>query len=105
MAADAAAPDGAAPDGAAGDAPTADRPAAPGLAADHADLESLSFEELLELLERLTAAMSSTQVGIEEAADLYERAGRVHRAAAERLERVQRRIDALKRSEPPADPD
>ena len=95
MAADAAGPDGAAADGSAVD----------GFAAGDADLDSLSFEELLDLLERLTAAMSSAQVGIEEAADLYERAGRVHRAAAERLERVQRRIDALKRSEPAAGPD
>jgi exonuclease VII small subunit len=40
--------------------------------------------------------MASGAIGIEEAAALYEEAGALHAAAAERLERVQRRIDELR---------
>ncbi|HZT65343.1 MAG TPA: exodeoxyribonuclease VII small subunit [Acidimicrobiales bacterium] len=60
------------------------------------DLGSLTFEQLLEELESLTAQMATGDVGIEEAADLYERAGQVYRAAADRLEAVQARIDRLR---------
>lgn len=59
------------------------------------ELEELSFEELMELLEDLTRRMADGEVGIEEAAELYERAGAVHRAASERLARVQARLAGL----------
>lgn len=59
------------------------------------DLDSLTYENLVGLLEDLTERLSSGGVGIEEAADLYESAKRVHAAAAERLERVRTRIEAL----------
>ena len=59
------------------------------------DLEAMSFEQLLAALEALTARMAAGEIGIEEATDLYERAGRLHAAAGERLARVQARIDAL----------
>lgn len=59
------------------------------------ELESMSFEELLGALEVLTARMAGGEIGIEEATDLYERAGRLHAAASERLARVQARVDAL----------
>jgi exodeoxyribonuclease VII small subunit len=59
------------------------------------DLEQLSFEELVELLESLARQMASGEVGIELAADLYEQAGEVHREATERLARVQARLEAL----------
>jgi exodeoxyribonuclease VII small subunit len=64
-----------------------------------ADLETMTFEQLLDTLEQLTRQMASGAIGIEEAAALYERAGVLHAAATERLERVQRRIDDLR---PPA---
>ncbi len=59
------------------------------------DLGALSFEQLVERLEALTAELADTGLGIERAADLYERAQRLHAAAAARLEAVVRRIDGL----------
>jgi exodeoxyribonuclease VII small subunit len=59
------------------------------------DPEQLSFEELVAALEALTDRLASGQIGIEEAADLYERAERLHALASQRLARVQARIDAL----------
>lgn len=53
------------------------------------------YEQLVAALERLTAQMASDSIGIEEAADLYEKAGRLYTLAAERLARVQERIDQL----------
>ena len=53
------------------------------------------YEQLVAALEDLTARMASESIGIEEAADLYERAGRLHALAAERLAKVQERIDRL----------
>lgn len=64
--------------------------------ADGADLAALTFEQLLERLEELTGRMASGEVGIEEAADLYEEAGRVHAAARDRLAAVQKRIERLR---------
>lgn len=58
-------------------------------------LAQLRFEELVGALEDLTRRMSSGEVGIEEATELYERAGIVQRAAAERLERVRERIEKV----------
>lgn len=65
-------------------------------------LEALSFEQLVELLEDLTRRMASGEVGIEEAAELYGQAGAVHRAASERLARVQARLEGLSQ---PSGPD
>jgi exodeoxyribonuclease VII small subunit len=59
------------------------------------DLEQLSFEELVSALELLTDRLASGQIGIEEAADLYERAELLHGLASQRLARVQARIEAL----------
>lgn len=59
------------------------------------DVASMSYEQLVDALEQLTRRMADGQIGIEEAVELYERAGRLHAAASERLERVQRRIEAL----------
>jgi exodeoxyribonuclease VII small subunit len=55
-----------------------------------------TYEQLVAQLEALTARMASGDIGIEEAADLYEEAGRLHAAAAERLARVQERIEKLR---------
>lgn len=59
------------------------------------DLGSLRYEELVALLEDLTRQMASGDVGIEEAARLYEQAGSVHRAATERLASVTARLAAI----------
>lgn len=69
--------------------------------AEVTDLESMTFEQLLDALDDLTRRMASGGIGIEEAADLYERAGALHAAATERLERVQRRVEELR---PPGAP-
>ena len=60
-----------------------------------ADLDALSFEELVDRLEEITAQLADGGIGIERAADLYERAQRLHATAAARLEAVARRIDLL----------
>lgn len=59
------------------------------------DPEQLTFEELVAALELLTDRLASGQIGIEEAADLYERAELLHGLASQRLARVQTRIEAL----------
>ncbi len=62
--------------------------------ADHAGHEAMTFEDLVTTLEGLTDRMASGQIGIEEAADLYEQAELLHQLAVERLARVQARIEA-----------
>jgi exodeoxyribonuclease VII small subunit len=62
---------------------------------DAIDPEHLSFEELVSALEALTDRLASGHIGIEEAADLYERAERLHGLASQRLARVQARIESL----------
>lgn len=57
--------------------------------------EDLTFEQLVAALEALTERMAAGDIGIEEAADLYERAQHLHALAAERLARVQERIERL----------
>jgi len=59
------------------------------------DLAALSFEELVDRLEALASELADGGLGIERAADFYERAQRLHAAAAARLEAVVRRIDGL----------
>ncbi len=59
------------------------------------DLDGLSFEELVDRLEALTAQLADGGIGIERAADLYERAQLLHAAATARLDAVARRIDDL----------
>ena len=59
-----------------------------------------TFEELVAELEAVARSMDAPDLGIEQAADLYERAGALHRAAAERLARVQGRLEALRRDAP-----
>jgi exodeoxyribonuclease VII small subunit len=68
--------------------------------------DELTYEQLVASLEELTGRMASGAIGIEEAAELYELAGRLHTAAAARLDAVQRRIDGLRAdpSGPGADP-
>ena len=65
------------------------------------DLDAFSFEELVERLEALTAELADGGLGIERAAEAYERAQRLHAAAAARLEAVVCRIDGLGPAGPP----
>lgn len=62
---------------------------------DGAGDASLTYEQLVEALEDLTGRMADGAIGIEEAVELYERAGRLHALATERLSRVQARIEGL----------
>ncbi len=71
---------------------------------DHQPGPEDSFEELVEELERTVAAMAAGNLGIEEVTELYERAGRLHAAASERLAAVQARIDKLTSPPPPDAP-
>ena len=59
------------------------------------DGSDLTYEELVEALEELTRRMADGAIGIEEVVELYERAGRLHALATERLARVQERIADL----------
>ena len=54
-----------------------------------------SFEEVVSELEDVVRRMSGADIGIEEAADLYEKARSLHDAAAARLEAVEVRIAEL----------
>lgn len=56
---------------------------------------SRSFEDVVTELEDVVRRMSATDLGIEEAADLYEKARSLHDAAAARLEAVEARIAEL----------
>jgi exodeoxyribonuclease VII small subunit len=71
---------------------------------ERATWDQLTFEELVMALEELTDRMASGDIGIEEVADLYEKAEVLHALAAERLERVQARIDALAAKDAAKDP-
>lgn len=59
------------------------------------DLDALTFESLVDRLEALTGQLADGAIGIERAADLYERAQVLHAAAAARLAAVTRRIEGL----------
>ena len=75
-----------------------DSPTGPASAPDEG---SMTYEQIVDALEQLTQRMADGDVGIEEAVELYERAGRLHALAAERLARVQQRIERLAVEEGP----
>ena len=54
-----------------------------------------TFEELMAELEEVTGRLAAGDIGIEAAADLYERAEKLHARAAERLEQVRARVERL----------
>ena len=54
-----------------------------------------TFEELMAELEDVTTRLAAGDIGIEAAADLYERAERLHARATERLEQVRARVERL----------
>jgi exodeoxyribonuclease VII small subunit len=59
-----------------------------------------TFEELMTELETVTERLAAGDLGIEAAADLYERAEQLHALATARLAQVQARVEAL--TAPPA---
>jgi exodeoxyribonuclease VII small subunit len=66
--------------------------------------DSRTFEELMTELETLTERLAAGDLGIEAAAELYERAERLHDLAAQRLAQVQARVEALTARPAPARP-
>ncbi len=56
-----------------------------------------TFEQLMAELEGITAKLAAGDLGIEAAADLYERAERLHALATERLNQVRARVEGLAR--------
>jgi exodeoxyribonuclease VII small subunit len=59
------------------------------------DEAAMTFEQLVEELEATVARMAGGNLGIEEVTDLYERAGRLHAQATERLAAISERIERL----------
>jgi exodeoxyribonuclease VII small subunit len=57
--------------------------------------QDLTYEQIVEKLEAVTAELASGTAGIEAAADLFEQAKQLHAAASERLEQVRKRLEAL----------
>lgn len=57
--------------------------------------EATTFEELVGELEQLTARLAAGDLGIEAAAELYERAERLHAQASARLDQVRARVEKL----------
>lgn len=54
-----------------------------------------TFEELMSELEEVTGRLAAGDLGIEAAADLYERAERLHAAATLKLAQVRQRVEKL----------
>ena len=57
--------------------------------------DKLTYEQIVEQLEAVTARLASGTAGIEAAADLFEQAQKLHAAASARLDQVRQRLDAL----------
>jgi exodeoxyribonuclease VII small subunit len=62
--------------------------------------DNRTFEELMADLESITEKLAAGDLGIEAAADLFERAEALHALATERLLRVRSRVERL--ASPPA---
>jgi exodeoxyribonuclease VII small subunit len=54
-----------------------------------------TFEEIMAELEAVTEQLAAGEIGIEAAAELYERAERLHAQATERLSQVKARVSGL----------
>jgi exodeoxyribonuclease VII small subunit len=63
--------------------------------ADGDEVDGRTFEQLMAELEAVTERLATGELGIEAAADLYERAERLHAQATARLAQVQARVEAL----------
>jgi exodeoxyribonuclease VII small subunit len=71
-----------------------------GLVDGSADEDGRSFEELMGELESVTDQLARGEVGIEAAAELYERAQRLHALATARLDAVRQRVERLQQDPP-----
>lgn len=58
-------------------------------------LAGMTFEQLVDELEGTIARMAGGNLGIEEVTALYERAGRLHALATDRLAAISARIEKL----------
>ena len=67
------------------------------LMAEEQSPDPRTFEELMAELEAATERLATGELGIEAAAELYERAERLHALATERLAQVQARVESLAR--------
>jgi exodeoxyribonuclease VII small subunit len=54
-----------------------------------------TFEQLLSELEAITEQLAAGDIGIESAADLYERAVQLHGLASAKLDQVKTRVERL----------
>ncbi|HET9075439.1 MAG TPA: exodeoxyribonuclease VII small subunit [Acidimicrobiales bacterium] len=54
-----------------------------------------TFEQIMAELEEVTARLAAGDIGIEAAADLYERAEKLHARATERLDQVRSRVEQM----------
>ena len=57
--------------------------------------EELTYEQIVEQLEAVTAELAGGTAGIEAAADLFEQAQAAARRSVSRLEQVRKRLEAL----------
>ena len=57
--------------------------------------DDLTYEQIVERLEAVTAQLAGGTAGIEAAADLFEQAKALHAAASARLDQVRQRLEAL----------
>ncbi len=71
-------------------------PSGPPSGAKPRTVEAMTFEELVEELTEVTAQMDDGAIGIERAADLYDRASALHAAASARLLGVEARLEQLR---------
>ncbi len=62
----------------------------------HRGVDTMTFEELVDELTDVTAQMDDGAIGIERAADLYDRASALHAAASARLVGVESRLEQLR---------
>lgn len=62
--------------------------------------DDLTYEQIVEQLEAVTAQLAGGDKGIEAATDLYEQAQKLHAEASDRLDQVRKRLDALTPTEP-----
>jgi exodeoxyribonuclease VII small subunit len=76
----------------------------PALVGAPGPLDTLTFEQILGVLEDVTGRMASGDIGIEAATDLYEQAEILHAAAEARLAAVESRISRLTPPAPPTPP-
>lgn len=72
----------------------------PSLVGAPGPLGSLTFEQILAVLEDVTNRMANGDLGIEAATDLYEQAELLHAAAQARLDAVEARIAKMAPPQP-----